>query len=114
VSEQEYALPENASSEEIYELINTLPLPSREPVAARCPTPQARRKSKREDGDKKGWRMRRRRRPDSSSEGRISHSAKGKRSLSADEPNFASNQPPVPPRGQSFSAPSPPPRCKNT
>jgi len=29
VSEQEYALPENASSEEIYELINTLPLPSR-------------------------------------------------------------------------------------
>merc|ERR1712108_1280 len=49
VSEPKYALPENASSEEIYELINTLPLASREPVAARCPTPQARRKEDYDD-----------------------------------------------------------------
>merc|ERR1711974_460961 len=62
VSEPKYALPENASSEEIYELINTLPLASREPVAARCPTPQARRKE--DYDDKRGRRRRRRRKTD--------------------------------------------------
>ena len=78
VPEPTYTLPEDASSEDIYELINTLPLPSRckcnynqifkdhsencdiprEPVAARCPTPRPRRKSEK---NRRGRRRRRQR-----------------------------------------------------
>ena len=77
-----YQLPVEATSEAIYELVDTLPLPSREPVAARCPTPRPRR-----------------RRAHSTSTS--SHSSS----------TSSSPGPPLPPRGRSLRAPRPPPRA---
>merc|ERR1712046_440987 len=124
VPEPTYTLPEDASSEDIYELINTLPLPSREPVAARCPTPRPRRKSEK---TRRGRRRRRQR--DSSAEKRGSSPTlqNGSTSMSCFTQNSPSvepheskldescrqqgTNPPVPLRRQSCPpTPSPPPR----